>query len=182
MGGKWTTYRKMAQDTIDIGSKKAGLEQVSSNTKNLHIHGYHENSKEFGDYVIHYNAFRSDTISPEVAKQYGLTRANNRVLINIAVLKKVMNTTGKPTSSKVSGHASNLTGQLKNLEFKEITEGTAIYYVLIFVNRRYFIEKLFSEFGANFIKFIYLIPSEVRLSSHLVYYSNCRQRNCSNHC
>lgn len=88
-----------------------------------------ENSKEFGDYVIHYNAFRSDTISPEVAKQYGLARANNRVLINIAVLKKVMNTTGKPTSSAVTGHASNLTGQLKQLEFKEITEGKAIYYL-----------------------------------------------------
>ena len=93
------------------------------------LNSYAESSKEFGDYVIHYNAFRSDTISPEVAKQYDLARANNRVLINIAVLKKVMNTTGKPTSSKVTGHASNLTGQLKNLEFKEITEGNAIYYL-----------------------------------------------------
>lgn len=93
------------------------------------LNSYAENSKQFGDYVIHYNAFRSDTISPEVAKQYGLTRANNRVLINIAVLKKVMNTTGKPTSAVVTGHASNLTGQLKQLEFKEISEGTAIYYL-----------------------------------------------------
>ena len=93
------------------------------------FNSYAENSKEFGDYVIHYNAFRSDTISPEVAKQYNLARANNRVIINIAVLKKVMNTTGTPTSSKVTGHASNLTGQLKQLEFKEITEGDAIYYL-----------------------------------------------------
>ena len=93
------------------------------------LNSFAENSKEFGDYVIHYNAFRSDTISPDVAKQYGLTRASNRILINIAVLKKVLNTTGKPTSSKVTGHASNLTGQLKNLEFKEITEGNAIYYL-----------------------------------------------------
>ncbi len=88
-----------------------------------------ENSKEFGDYVVHYNAFRSDTISAEIAKQYNLARANNRVLINIAVLKKVMNTTGKPTSSSVTGHASNLTGQLKKLKFKQITEGNAIYYL-----------------------------------------------------
>ena len=93
------------------------------------LNSYAENSKEFGDYVIHYNAFRSDTISPEVAKQHGLARANNRVLINIAVLKKVMNTTGKPTVSTVTGHASNLTGQLKQLKFKEITEGNAIYYL-----------------------------------------------------
>jgi len=95
----------------------------------ISLNAYAENSKEFGDYVIHYNAFRSDTISPEVAKQHNLPRANNRVLINISILKKVLNTTGKPTNSKVTGHASNLTGQLKQLEFKEITEGNAIYYL-----------------------------------------------------
>jgi hypothetical protein len=93
------------------------------------LNSYAENSKEFGDYVVHYNAFRSDTISPEVAKQYGLARANNRILINIAVLKKVLNTTGKPTAAEVTGHASNLTGQLKKLEFRKITEGSAIYYM-----------------------------------------------------
>lgn len=95
----------------------------------ISFNSYAENSKEFGDYVVHYNAFRSDTISAEIAKQYNLARANNRVLINIAVLKKVMNTTGKPTSSSVTGHASNLTGQLKKLKFKQITEGNAIYYL-----------------------------------------------------
>ncbi len=90
---------------------------------------YAENSREFGDYVVHYNAFRSDTISPEIAKQHDLPRASNRVLINIAVLKKVMHTTGKPTAAKVEGHASNLTGQFKKLSFKTIKEGTAIYYL-----------------------------------------------------
>ncbi len=95
----------------------------------ISLNSYAESSKEFGNYVVHYNAFRSDTISAEVAKQYNLARANNRVLINIAVLEKVMHTTGKPTSSTITGHASNLTGQLKKLKFKEITEGNAIYYL-----------------------------------------------------
>jgi hypothetical protein len=88
-----------------------------------------ENSQQFGDYVIHYNAFRSDTLSPEIAKQYDLTRRNNRVIVNIAVLKKVLNTTGKPVAATVTGHASNLTGQLKELTFREIKEDTAIYYL-----------------------------------------------------
>ena len=88
-----------------------------------------ENSREFGDYVIHYNAFRSDTLTPEIAKTYQLTRRNNRLIVNIAVLKKVMNTTGKPVAAEISGHASNLTGQLKGLEFREIREGNAIYYL-----------------------------------------------------
>lgn len=88
-----------------------------------------ESSKDFGNFVIHYNAFRSDTLEPEIAKAYNLTRRNNRAILNIAVLKKVMNTTGTPTKATISGHASNLTGQLKTLEFREITEGSAIYYL-----------------------------------------------------
>jgi len=40
-----------------------------------------ENSKQFGNYVIHYNAFRSDTLTPEIAKAYSLTRRNNRMVL-----------------------------------------------------------------------------------------------------
>lgn len=88
-----------------------------------------ENSRVFGDYVVHYNAFRSDTLSPEIAKAYELTRRNNRIIVNITVLKKVMGTAGKPVPATIAGNASNLTGQLKNLEFREIKEDTAIYYI-----------------------------------------------------
>src|SRR4029079_14199908 len=39
-GGKWTTYRKMAEDVLEIAIPKAGLHDVECQTKNLHIHGY----------------------------------------------------------------------------------------------------------------------------------------------
>jgi len=87
-----------------------------------------ENSKQFGEYIIHYNSFRSDTLTPEIAKAYSLTRRNNRMVVNITVQKKSGNTT-IPVKAKVSGFASNLTGQTKNLEFKEILDGKAIYYL-----------------------------------------------------
>ena len=89
---------------------------------------YAENSKQFGNYVIHYNAFRSDTLTPEIAKAYSLTRRNNRMVVNITVQKKNGDAT-KPVKAKVSGFASNLTGQVKDLEFKEIHDGEAIYYL-----------------------------------------------------
>lgn len=44
-GGKWTTYRKMAEDTIDKAILIAGLPYVKSNTECLHIHGYTTNIK-----------------------------------------------------------------------------------------------------------------------------------------
>ncbi|MCW8831664.1 MAG: DUF4426 domain-containing protein, partial [Gammaproteobacteria bacterium] len=76
-----------------------------------------ESSQDFGDYVIHYNAFRSDLLSPDMAKAYNLTRRNNRLILNIAVLKKVLNTTGTPTAANVTGHIKNLMGQMRDIEF-----------------------------------------------------------------
>jgi glycerol-3-phosphate dehydrogenase len=39
-GGKWTTYRQMAQETVDFGIKKYGLRKQKCVTKKLKIHGY----------------------------------------------------------------------------------------------------------------------------------------------
>ena len=39
-GGKWTTFRKMAEDTINKAIKLAPLPFVKCATENLHIHGY----------------------------------------------------------------------------------------------------------------------------------------------
>ena len=47
-GGKWTTYRKMAEDTIDQASLIADLEDRDCLTKNLQLHGYHKNTEPFG--------------------------------------------------------------------------------------------------------------------------------------
>lgn len=47
-GGKWTTYRKMAEDTVDHAAVLAGLDSVASPTKELQIHGYHPSSERFG--------------------------------------------------------------------------------------------------------------------------------------
>jgi len=42
-GGKWTTYRKMAQDTIDQAAIVAGLNIRECKTENLRIHGWLKN-------------------------------------------------------------------------------------------------------------------------------------------
>jgi len=43
-GGKWTTYRKMAEDTVNIAIRTKGLPFCKCHTKSLKIHGYSENS------------------------------------------------------------------------------------------------------------------------------------------
>ena len=42
-GGKWTTYRKMAEDTVNQSADIAGLEPRLCKTKNLRIHGWMKN-------------------------------------------------------------------------------------------------------------------------------------------
>ena len=47
-GGKWTTYRKMAEDTIKQAAKIAGLPYIKSITKDQRIHAYHQDAGKFG--------------------------------------------------------------------------------------------------------------------------------------
>lgn len=39
-GGKWTTFRKMGEDTVDTFYKVTGLSAVESSSKDIHLHGY----------------------------------------------------------------------------------------------------------------------------------------------
>src|SRR6202789_166325 len=48
VGGKWTTYRHMAEDCVDHAVTLGKLDQRPCVTKEMHIHGYHENSSELG--------------------------------------------------------------------------------------------------------------------------------------
>jgi glycerol-3-phosphate dehydrogenase len=58
VGGKWTTYRKMGEDTIDKASMIAGLEERKCVTKNMPVHGYVANV----DFQDHFHIYGSDKI------------------------------------------------------------------------------------------------------------------------
>lgn len=88
-----------------------------------------ENSKDFGEFVIHYNAMATDMVPPEVAHKYRITRSQNRGMINITVLKKVLNSPGQPVHAHVEVNALNLAGQGRTIRMREIREGNAIYYI-----------------------------------------------------
>ncbi len=88
-----------------------------------------EQSKSFGDYTIHYFAFTTDMLSPEVARLYEIRRSKNRAILNISVLKKVLGTTGQPVKAQVEATATNLSRQMKNLNIRELSSNGAIYYI-----------------------------------------------------
>ncbi|GMV06766.1 MAG: glycerol-3-phosphate dehydrogenase [Gemmatimonadota bacterium] len=47
-GGKWTTYRKMAEDAVDVAQAVGGLEERASPTRELNIQGFHVHAEKFG--------------------------------------------------------------------------------------------------------------------------------------
>ncbi|HSR41844.1 MAG TPA: glycerol-3-phosphate dehydrogenase/oxidase [Longimicrobiales bacterium] len=48
-GGKWTTYRKMAEDTVDVAQTLGDLESRPCVTRDLDVHGRHDHAERFGE-------------------------------------------------------------------------------------------------------------------------------------
>lgn len=81
-----------------------------------------------GDLEIHYSSFPSTFLTPEVANAYNIKRSRYSAVVNVAILDKSKD--GKPAVQAVlSGKARNLLGTEKKLSFREIREGSAIYYI-----------------------------------------------------
>lgn len=89
-----------------------------------------ETFQTFGNYEVHYNAVRTDALTPEVARSYGIQRSTNRVMLNVTILRKDADRAPrKPVDGTVQVDAYNLNGQLKPIEMRRISEGEAIYYI-----------------------------------------------------
>lgn len=87
------------------------------------------------DYVVHYSAFTSTMLTPEVAKAYGLTRSRQRGMINIAVQRKMPGGTNKAVMAQLEGYTGMLGGSEIPLDFQVVEEGDAIYYLAQFLIR-----------------------------------------------
>ena len=46
------------------------------------LSGHAENSRDFGQYVVHFNALATDQLPARVAREYRITRSKNRGMIN----------------------------------------------------------------------------------------------------
>jgi hypothetical protein len=88
---------------------------------------------DIGKHEVHFSAQTTDQLPPQFAQLYNIVRSKNRAMINVSVISKA---TDKPVKAKVSVHTVNLTGQLKSVTIREVSEGNAetddfvaIYYI-----------------------------------------------------
>ena len=86
-----------------------------------------EQKQSYGDLDVHYSAFNSGFLQPEIAAATGLVRSKTQGVVNVAVLKA-----GTASSAKISGTVKNLLGQSTALSFKEVKEGKVMYYLAQF--------------------------------------------------
>lgn len=85
-----------------------------------------EQKKQLGDWDVHYIAFPAPLLTPEIAKQYRIQRSKFNAVINISVLNSQSQQAQKVA---ISGIAKDLLGRQIALDFSEVVEGKAIYYL-----------------------------------------------------
>lgn len=95
------------------------------------------------DPKIDYNAYNSTFLDPDVARLYGIDRRENLGVVMVSVYRA--DGPGIGVEACVSGESTNMVGQLKQLDFEEIREGTAIYHISTFI----FSEKENLTFNVN---------------------------------
>ena len=83
-------------------------------------------SVDIGDHIVHFSAQTTDLLPPKVALEYDFVRSKNRAMLTVSVLQE---STDKSTEAEVTVKTVNLTGQLKNVTMRPITEGDSIYYI-----------------------------------------------------
>ena len=83
---------------------------------------------EFDGRTLHYNLSPTTYLTPEVAASYQIKRSSTRNLITIAVLDGPEHN-APPLTATLSGEARNLLSQVQPLNFREVREGNAIYYI-----------------------------------------------------
>jgi hypothetical protein len=85
-----------------------------------------EQKKVLGDWDVHYIVIPSTFLTPEIARVNDIRRSATNALVNISVLDS---RSKAALDVDVSGTARNLIGTTKNLDFKTVKEGDAIYYL-----------------------------------------------------
>ncbi len=87
-----------------------------------------EQMQQFGDYEVHYSLVNTRHIPPQVAKVYDIVRADNRMLLNIAIRKRTGEQETQAQQAELTGVRHDLMRPY-DLKFTEVKEQDAIYYI-----------------------------------------------------
>ncbi len=110
-----------------------------------------QQSENFGPFELHYSVVNTTFLEPAIAATYGITRGEKRAILNLAVREKLTSGGDEARAMVLQGRTWDLI-QNQTLEFREIREGDAIYYIaeFSFINEEWrFFEIDFRPTGAQ---------------------------------
>lgn len=109
-----------------------------------------QQTETFGPFDLHYSVVNTTFLDPEIASSYGITRGKKRAILNLALRENLVDKS-EARSMLLQGRTWDLI-QSQTLEFKEIREGEAVYYIaeFAFINEEWrFFEVDFRPSGAD---------------------------------
>lgn len=84
-----------------------------------------EQMQQFGPWQFHYIVLPTTFLQASTAERYDIARGDDRALINVSLI----HTEHGPTPATVAGTYTNLLSQSRDLTFREVREGDAVYYL-----------------------------------------------------
>ena len=84
-----------------------------------------EQKQQLGPWEAHYALVPTSFLKPDIAARYEITRGRDRAMLNISVLDEA----GNAVAVDITGTVINLLSQRQPIEFREVREGPAIYYL-----------------------------------------------------
>ena len=88
-----------------------------------------EQKQSIPGYDVHYMAYTSAMLTPEIAKNYRIQRSKTLGVVTISMLDE---TSQQASAGLVRGEVRNAVGQLQTLDFQKVQEDQAIYYLATF--------------------------------------------------
>lgn len=95
------------------------------------VAGAEAESKQLGRFEVYYSVVNTTFVEPETAAIYGLVRARDRAFLNIAVRERLSDGSDRAVTAKIEGRSWDFY-QNVYLQFREVREGDAIYYIADF--------------------------------------------------
>lgn len=84
-----------------------------------------------GDYRVHYAALNTTALAPQVARQFGVERTRNEVLLVLNAQQRI-DGRYQPVAATASGTATTLLGHVQKLALRPVREAEVHYIIASF--------------------------------------------------
>ncbi len=85
--------------------------------------------EKFGSLEVNYSVITTDTLTPAIAKAYGIERSARRGMLTVAVVEPGKEGRSRHVSADVAVSATNLMDKVRAVKMRSVEEGSAIYYI-----------------------------------------------------